>query len=177
MFFKVSERLARARVPPSVRDTVRLGRFTALQKPDGGVRGIVAGDVVRKLVARTMSQQTIYQYALATRAGCECIVHELQVITELNPRTTVTSIDGISAYDLISRCAMMQGLHDVDHTAVPFVSMFYGTPSRYLWKDDAGTTHTIVQGEGGEQGDAMMLFVRAWATPTIGGSPAPIGRR
>ena len=54
MFFQVSERLARAQVPPSVRDTVRFCRFTALQKPDGGVRGIVAGDVVRRLVARTI---------------------------------------------------------------------------------------------------------------------------
>ena len=31
--------------------------MTALPKPDGGVRGIVAGDVIRKLVARTMTQQ------------------------------------------------------------------------------------------------------------------------
>ena len=87
MFFQVSERLARAQVPPSVRDTVRLGRLTALQKPDGGVRGIVAGDVVRRLVAKTMSQQmmeavqgatALFQYALATRAGCECVAHALQ---------------------------------------------------------------------------------------------------
>ena len=41
--------------------------------------------------------------------------------------------------------------------------MFYGTPSRYLWKDDAGTTHTIVQGEGGKQGDAMMPLLFALA--------------
>ena len=102
-----------------------------------------------------------FQHALATRAGCECVAHALQGITELNPRATVTSIDGISAYDPISRRAVMQGLHDVDHTAVPFVSMFYGTLSRYLSEDDAGTTHTIVQGEGGEQGDAMMPLLFA----------------
>ena len=29
-------------------------------------------------------------------------------------------------------------------------------PSKYLWDDDNGVTHTIPQGEGGEQGDAMM---------------------
>ena len=113
---------ARAQVLPSVRDTVRLGWFTTLQKPDGGVRGIVAGDVVRRLVARTMSQQMMeavqgatapFQYVLATRAGCECVAHALQGITELNPRATVTSIDGISVFDLLSRRAMMQGLHKV----------------------------------------------------------------
>ena len=31
--------------------------MTALAKPDGGVRWIVAGDVIRRLVARTMAQQ------------------------------------------------------------------------------------------------------------------------
>ena len=51
---------------------------------------------------------------------------------------------------------MMQGIHKVHDAAVPFVSMFYGAASSYLWKDDGGTTHTIVQGEGGAQGDAMM---------------------
>ena len=31
--------------------------MTALQKNGGGVRGIVAGEVVRRLVARTIAQQ------------------------------------------------------------------------------------------------------------------------
>ena len=37
--------------------------------------------------------------------------------------------------------------------------MFYGLTSTYLWEDDEGTTHKIMQGEGGEQGDAMMPFL------------------
>ena len=37
--------------------------------------------------------------------------------------------------------------------------MFCGSPSQYLWEDERGVTHTIHQGEGGEQGDAMMLLV------------------
>ena len=136
--YQVAELLSRAEVPVSVRDAVRLGRLTALQKPDGGVRGIVAGDIVRRLVARTMSQQL--SAARDHRVG---------------PSNNV-SIDGISLYDLISLSAMMQGIHRVHEAAVLFVSMFYGTASTYLWEDDEGTTHKIVQGEGGEQGDAMM---------------------
>ena len=38
-------------------DLIIVGRLTALSKPDGGVRGTVASDVIRRLVARTMSQQ------------------------------------------------------------------------------------------------------------------------
>ena len=33
---------------------------------------------------------------------------------------------------------------------------FYGSPSTYLWDDDDGVIHEIAQGEGGEQGDALM---------------------
>ena len=39
LFFQMSERLARAEVPEAVVNIVRMGRLTALSKPDGGVRG------------------------------------------------------------------------------------------------------------------------------------------
>ena len=69
----------------------------------------------------------------------------------------MTLIDGISAYDLISREAMLQGLARLEEgrSALPFVRLFYGVLSEYLWEDESGTTYGI-QGEGGEQRDAMM---------------------
>ena len=163
--FKLGENFARGQVPPAVVNMVRCGRMTALAKPDGGVRGIVSGDVLRRLVARTMAQQlgpavkaaaAPHQYALSTRAGCECIAHALQGLCELNPRMTITSIDGVGAYDLISRKAMLTGLQGVDggNSSLPFVRVFYGSPSEYLWEGDFGETHSIPPGEGG--GDAMM---------------------
>ena len=119
----LAEGLAQGAVPESIVDAVRLGRMTALSKPDGGVRGIVVGDVIRRLVSRTMAQQmsaavesaTIpFQYALSTRAGCECIAHALQGLTDVDPNTTIISIDGISAFDQISRAAMLDGLMNVE---------------------------------------------------------------
>ena len=82
---------------------LRVGRLTALQKPDGGVRGIVVGDIVRRLVARTMAKQVAkqaekatapFQYALSTKAGCECIAHIVQSLTDVDSNATVVSIDG-----------------------------------------------------------------------------------
>ena len=86
------------------------------------------------------------------------MAHVLQGLTEINPLSTVTSVDGVSAFDLISRSAMLEGLLRVEggSSALPFVRMFYGTHSEYLWEDATGTVHTIPQGEGGEQGDALM---------------------
>ena len=103
--YEVAVGLARADVPREMLGALRLGRLTALRRPNGGVRGIVAGDILRRLVARTMAQQyavrvekatSPFQYALSTRAGTECV-----------SRTTVMSVDGIGAYDLISRETML----------------------------------------------------------------------
>ena len=103
LLFKVGENLARAHVPEVAVSMVRSGRLTALSKPDGGVRGFVSGDVIRRLVTRTIAQQlgeavktatAPHQYVLSTRAGCECVAHPLQGLCELNPFATVTSIGG-----------------------------------------------------------------------------------
>ena len=141
--------------------------MTALTKSDHGVRWIVFGDVLRRFVARTMAQQlglgvksatSPHQYALSTPVGCECIAHVLQGLCDVNLLTTITSIDGVSAYDFISRRAMLSGLSRVDGGSATFlfVRMFYGSPSEYLWEDESGVKQSIAQGEGGEQGDAMM---------------------
>ena len=165
LLFQISQRMARGQVPEAVISIIRMGRLTALSKPDGGVRGIVAGDVVRRLVARTMSEQlspavervtSPYQCAMTTRAGCECVAHALQGLMEIDPQVTVTSIDGLGAYDMTSRGAMLRGLMRVSGAALPFTRMFYGRLSQYLWEMDSGEVHRIPQGEGGEQGDPMM---------------------
>ena len=95
---EVVERLARAEVPPEVMRLVRGGRLTALAKPDGGVRGIVAGDVIRRLLAQTMSQQLSKAAGCnnsapmcPTRAGCECVAHALQGLVELDQDSTILS--------------------------------------------------------------------------------------
>ena len=163
---KLAQQVAVAGITPTVVEAIRMGRMTALRKTNGGVRGIVVGDVLRRLVARTMAQQlgpqveaatALHQYALSTRAGSECVAHLIQGLCELNPNSTVMSIDGISAYDQISRAAMLDGLYThCGGEAIPFVRMFYGLPSTYLWEDAEGVEHSILQGEGGEQGDPLM---------------------
>ena len=84
---EVATALSRADVPEEIKGAIRLGRLTALRKPNGGLRGIVAGDIVRRLVARTMAQEfskraenatAPFQCALSTRAGTECVTHVLQ---------------------------------------------------------------------------------------------------
>ena len=86
----------------------------ALQKR---IRGIVVGDFIRGVVARTVAQQlgpaveqhtSLFQFALST-SGCECVAHIAQVMTDLDPTTTLLSVDGIGAFDLVSREAVVAG--------------------------------------------------------------------
>ena len=93
--FQIGRTVVGSRSPQFHRECNTFGKTQALQKPNGGVRGIVVGDTLRRLVARTIAQQLSvvveaatapFQYALLTRAGTE-------------PTTTVMSIDGIGALD------------------------------------------------------------------------------
>ena len=132
-----------------------MGRLTALSKSDGGVRGIVAVDIVRRLVAQTISQQLFPPLSVqpAHRAGCECVAHILQGLTE---------IDGVVAFDLISRRAMLQGLRGVDDAVLPFARLFYGQQSQYFWENDSGEVHIVLQGgRARRRKDAVVVLPRS----------------
>ena len=167
LLLDAAEKLAQADVPEAVSNAMSLGSLTALRKDDGKVRGIVAGDTFRRGVSRTMAQQSAqvlekacspFQFALSTRAGTDCVARLIKALIELDPSKTVTSIDGIGAYDHIKRKAMLGALYERTELQqlIPFVRMFYGKDSEYIWYDDKGEPHSIRQGEGGEQGDPLM---------------------
>ena len=117
-FCEFASFVARGEVLGEIMDVLRMERMTALSKPDGGFRGITVGDVSRRLVSRTVAQQyskrveiatAPCQCALSTRVGCECAAH-VQTLTGIDEEATVVSIDGVGAFDLISRNAMLQAL-------------------------------------------------------------------
>ena len=82
--------------------------MTALSRKDGGVRGIATGTSFRRLVAKSLAMLfgaeaervcVPFQFALSTRAGTDCVGHAVRLATDLDPRATVLSIDGVGAYD------------------------------------------------------------------------------
>ena len=167
LFVRVTQLVAQAAVPRDAARALGLGRMVALQKPNGRVRGIVIGDFTRRLVARCFAQQKAeafqeacspFQFALSTRSGAESVVRLLTAALELDPESTLVSVDGVGAFDTMSRQAMLQGLLRVPgaNQCLPFVRMFYSEPSEYVWHDADGTAHIIQQAEGGEQGDPLM---------------------
>ena len=162
-----ARKLAIAQVSGAILPALRLGRMVALSKPSGDVRALVMGDAFRRLVARTLAQQLStefqracapFQFALSTKAGAEALVRVVRAATESDAQTTILSVDGVGAYDHISRQSMLSALASRPDLAgvLPFASMFYGSPSTYLFYDERGIAHEVRQGEGGEQGDPLM---------------------
>ena len=117
--FEFASFLARGEVPVEVIDIVRMGQITALSKPDGGVRGITVGDILRRFVSRTMSKRlskaveistALLQDALSIPVVASAFAHVVQAFTNIDVEATVVSIDGIGAFDWISRNSMLQAL-------------------------------------------------------------------
>ena len=124
-----------------------------------GSGGSWVGMCSASLVARTIAQQINpageqatepFQHALTTRAGVECVAHVVQTLTDLDPQATVLSVDGVGAFDLISRAAMLEGLLGIEggDAVLPFVFQFYSSASTYLWEDESGVSHEIIQRRG-----------------------------
>ena len=140
--FKLAEQVAQGRITPTGHRRGRCGEQAHTMAQQSG--------------PQVESATAPFQYALSTRVGSECVAHVIQGLSELNPDSTMMSIDGTSAYDQISRAAMLDGLYThCGGETIPFVRMFYGSPSTYVWEDAVGVEHSILQGEGGEQGDPL----------------------
>ena len=141
--------------------------MTALQKPDGEARGIGTGMASRRLVAKCLARQfakTVKSVCsplqFATRAGTDCVGHIIRALTDANLALKVTSIDGVGAYDHVYRSTMLSKLLEVLalQGLLPFARFAYGETTTCVWEDEEGVRHQIRQGEGGEEGDSLILL-------------------
>ena len=164
LFTATLELLAQGQVPEAAMATLSTARLTALSKPNGGVRGIATGEVLRRLASRVLARQYAeifdaatrpFQYALRTRAGTDCLAAILRTAAELDESATIVSLDGRAAYDTVSRAAMFHKLFEVAPALVPFVRGIYGRTSVYYWWNDQGVRKEILQAEGCHQGDPL----------------------
>ena len=114
---------------------------------NGRIRGIVTGDTFRREVARTMAQRSkkfeeaciAIQDALASGDRLRCSGGQVHRGTGSLEDFVV---HWIGAFNHIKRKSMLR--------------MIYGKDCTYVWYDDEGAPHEILEGEGGEQGDALM---------------------
>ena len=111
----------------------------------------------RSTLVMLWNEPSPFEHVLKTRVGCECVSHMFQGFLNLDPRATILSVDGVGAFNLISRNARLGCLTRMKgDKLLPFMRLFYSSPS-FSWEDDVGTHLIIAQGEGGEQGDPLLL--------------------
>ena len=122
--------------------------------------------MAQQLAQEIQKATSPFQYALSTRAGVECIFHMLEALTAADDQRTVISIDGIGAFDSISRSSMLTKLASLERASriLPFGKLFYGEPSEYLWENAEGVVQKILQGEGGEQGGPVDATIICFGT-------------
>ena len=140
-------------------------RMTSLSKPDGGIRGIAAGTVFRRLVAKTLARQfgpvveascAPFQFGLSTRAGVDCVGHTIRAATDDNPRMIVLSVDGVGAHDHVLRATILSSARISEFA--PYCETGVFITFIIFVEDEAGQRHTIEQHEGGEQSDPLVDF-------------------
>ena len=106
----------------------------------------------------------------STRAGKEYLARFLRAATEADHEATVLSVDGVGAFDHVSRASMFSLLASHEAGACgSFLDLRY---------DNDGMAHVVEQGEGREQGDPLMpgLFALAQHPVTFISSRGPVVR-
>ena len=152
--------------PRRDRGLLRMGQMTALRKRTGGVRHRGRRDFASFSGAHNSLK---FGRRVQDRDGSTPVrpVHTIRLRVDfphspgthdLDPEATVMSVDGVGAFDLISRASMLSAMRNAPgcDDALPFVLQFYGQPSSCIWEDEMGEVHDILQGKGGEQGDPLM---------------------
>ena len=138
-----------------------LDTLVALSQPVGGVGALVMGDVNRRLVyvnRRLVSRTCAQQTAVAFQSVCAPFQHalstKLRMAKDLEPCTTVLSVDGVGVYDHISLAAVFEGWRRDERleSLIPYVRLFHGSQSMCLFYDAAGEAHVVEQTEGVSKG-------------------------
>ncbi|KAL2630334.1 hypothetical protein R1flu_015020 [Riccia fluitans] len=144
-------------------------RLLAIEKDSGGVRPIVVGEALYRLVAQSLSLQfratffnhfEPWQFGVATGGGCETIVHGLRATLDLHPDWVVLQLDIRNAFNTVSREAIFRELGSALGTLdplFPFVRSFYSqsSPLYFSMGTRTGDISTLLSEVGTRQGDPL----------------------
>ena len=162
LFGEVAGQFARGAMLEEVLQGVKVGRMTALTKPDGGVRGIVVGDVFRRLAARTIAQPTHPFQCTSTRKN-ECGARRAGSVRVGSPvHHFVSGRSGCVRQHLPGSNLPGRGGHATWRKVDP-VHPFVLLPSRYLSENEVGDLgqHRALVAANAElrEGERLMAFL------------------
>ena len=136
LFFCVCEKFPNGDIPSDVVGALKFSKLTALRKNNGKVRGVSAGDILRRLVSKVLARQFQKEFrciaepsnfGLCNRSGTDTLVHLIKFLLDESPDKVVVSIDGVGAFDHICRTQIFDQLreHSELQSLIPF--FFFST--------------------------------------------------
>ena len=185
LLFRVVRQLAVGTLPEEARPWFGAARLVALLKdrdgdtgapippPLGGVRPIACGEVLRKLVAKTICLQeagrfrdhlcpdavagevaAVTQVGVAVPGGADRVVHQTRALLELNPDWVVVKVDAKNAFNTLSRRAMLAAVRRHFPNLTPFIDLCYEHDTPLFFRRERGHTR-LESREGTHQGDPL----------------------
>ena len=174
MVFKLVEHILQnpKSLPADLRPFFFGARLTALHKPNGGIRPIAVGVILRKLVSTTLVNtisaqlpDTFYphQHGTGTPGGAENVVQGLRLAQALDRENVVVGIDFSNAFNTMDRQAICDQVVDKFPQLRTWFELSYGKPSRLLVKGQ----RPISSAKGVQQGDPLGPFFFALALQPV----------
>ena len=155
---------------------IGLCRLLPLLKPNGGIRPIAIGEILRRLCGRILLRKHAsaaratfepLQVGVGTRNGGIAIVHSTTALLAAKPRLVLLNIDLKNAFNRMSRVAIFRRLLQTGsrlRDIVQFVRLFYTEPGKMFVKTGGADPHVVESKTGSQQGCTFgsLLWSAGW---------------
>jgi hypothetical protein len=160
-------------------------RIFALRKPNGKLRPIACGSVLRRLAARTLcmhSKEDIrqacgeYQFAVGRHAGCELVHKTISALTCASPQDVVLKFDCSNAFNTMSRQLILDAVQQRAPGLMPTVMAWLSQRTTHFYWGEGRTASPIHATRGVDQGCPLSPALLANGLAAARIHPEQVGR-
>jgi len=155
-------------LPDDLRPYFFGARLAAIRKPNGGIRPIAVGTILRKLTSQAFADMISpqlpqffcpYQHGVGVPGGAENVVQGLRLLQALDSSNIVVGLDFTNAFNSIERSVIAAEVEDKFPQVSTWFDLCYGKPSHLLVRG----RQPISSERGVQQGDPLGPFFFALA--------------